>query len=105
MISDGRIERNSRSSLRRLMREMVERNILLVMIVVEGGKNDKERRRGSIVHMKEVTFENGKPKIKQFMEDYPFPYYIILEDMQNLPEVLGDALRQWFEMIAQLQQR
>ena len=38
------------------MREMVEQNILLVMIVVEGGKNDKERRRDSIVHMKEVTF-------------------------------------------------
>ena len=56
MISDGRIERDSRSSLRRLMREMVEQNILLVMIVVEGGKNDKERRRDSIVHMKEVTF-------------------------------------------------
>jgi midasin len=105
MISDGRIERDSRSSLRRLMREMVERNILLVMIVVEGNKNEKERRRDSIVHMKEVTFENGKPKVKQFMEDYPFPYYIILEDMQSLPEVLGDALRQWFEMIGQLQQR
>ncbi|KAI2503973.1 AAA-family ATPase [Fragilaria crotonensis] len=105
MISDGRIERDSRSSLRRLMREMVERNILLVMIVVEGDKNEKERRRDSIVHMKEVTFENGKPKVKQFMEDYPFPYYIILEDMQSLPEVLGDALRQWFEMISQLQQR
>ena len=56
MISDGRIERDSRSSLRRLMREMVEQNILLVMIVVKGGKNDKERRRDSIVHMKEVTF-------------------------------------------------
>lgn len=103
MISDGRIERDSRAGLRRLMREMVERNILLVMIVVEGNQIDKKKR-DSIVHMKEVSFENGKPKVKQFIEDYPFPYYIILDDMESLPEVLGDALRQWFEMIAQLQQ-
>jgi midasin len=104
MISDGRIERDSRAGLRRLMREMVERNILLVMIVVEGNADEQKRKRDSIVNMKEVTFENGKPKVKQFIEDYPFPYYIILDDMQSLPEVLGDALRQWFEMIAQLQQ-
>lgn len=103
LISDGRIERDSRTELRRLMREMVERNILLVMIVVEGKDSHAKNSKQSIVHMKEVTFENGKPNVKQFIEDYPFPYYIILQDMQTLPEVLGDALRQWFEMIAQLQ--
>ena len=99
MISDGRIERDSRSNLRRLMREMVEKNILLVMIIVEPGSQKKD----SIVKMKEVTFDKGKPVVKQFMEDYPFPYYLVLEDMHQLPEVLGDALRQWFEMISQLQ--
>eukprot|EP00548_Thalassiothrix_antarctica_P006811 CAMPEP_0194140696 /NCGR_PEP_ID=MMETSP0152-20130528/10216_1 /TAXON_ID=1049557 /ORGANISM="Thalassiothrix antarctica, Strain L6-D1" /LENGTH=1225 /DNA_ID=CAMNT_0038839047 /DNA_START=460 /DNA_END=4137 /DNA_ORIENTATION=+ len=112
LISDGRIERDSRSSLRRLMREMTEKNILLVMIVVESQKRSTvkegeekgyQKKRDSITTMKEVTFENGKPKVKQFIEDYPFPYYILLEDMQTLPEVLGNALRQWFEMIAQLQ--
>ena len=106
LISDGRIERDSRSDLRRLVREMMERNILLVMIVVEGtaGHQAGSKRMESIVHMKEVTFKNGRPQVKQFIEDYPFPYYIVLEDMQALPEVLGGALRQWFEMIARLQQ-
>jgi midasin len=101
IISDGRIERDSRANLRRLMREMVEKNILLVMIIVEPGSQKKD----SIVKMKEVTFEKGKPIVKQFIEDYPFPYYLVLEDMQQLPEVLGDALRQWFEMISQLQSK
>jgi midasin len=55
-----------------------------------------------MVNMNEVTFEKGKPVVKRFIEDYPFPYYIILEDMSTLPEVLGDALRQWFEMLAQV---
>ena len=99
MISDGRIERDSRSALRRLIREMAERNILLAMIIVEGGDSKKN----SIINMKEVTFENGKPKVKRFIEAYPFPYYIVLDDMRTLPEVLGDALRQWFEMLTRLQ--
>jgi midasin len=103
MISDGRIERDSRTELKRLIREMFERNILLAMIVVEGKSSSDGSRKDSLVNMKEVTFEKGKPVVKRFIEDYPFPYYIILEDMAALPEVLGDALRQWFEMLAQLQ--
>jgi len=101
LISDGRIERDNRSKLRRLVREMSERNILLVMIIVEGGTIKKKQ--DSIVNMKEVSFENGKPKVKHFIEDYPFPYYMILEDINSLPELLGDALRQWFELMAQNQ--
>eukprot|EP00563_Minutocellus_polymorphus_P011097 CAMPEP_0181061420 /NCGR_PEP_ID=MMETSP1070-20121207/22512_1 /TAXON_ID=265543 /ORGANISM="Minutocellus polymorphus, Strain NH13" /LENGTH=5087 /DNA_ID=CAMNT_0023141375 /DNA_START=277 /DNA_END=15540 /DNA_ORIENTATION=+ len=100
LISDGRIERDSRSKLRQLVREMTEKNILLVMIIVEGKKGEEMKKKDSIVHMKEVSFENGKPKMKHFIEDYPFPYYMVLEDMTSLPEVLGDALKQWFEIMA-----
>ncbi len=101
MISDGRIERDSRDELRRLVREMTERSILLVMIIVEGDRSGNTKMKDSIVNMKEVSFHNGKPKVKHFIDDYPFPYYMILQDMNTLPEVLGDALKQWFEMMAQ----
>ena len=74
------------------------------MIIVEPiDEKHKGRKNDRIVNMKEVSFEKGKPVVKRFIEDYPFPYYMILDDMQALPEVLGDALRQWFEMLAQLQ--
>jgi midasin (ATPase involved in ribosome maturation) len=99
LISDGRIERDSRSALKRLIREMVERNILLAMIIVEG----KGKTKDSILNMKEVSFEKGKPVVKRFIDDYPFPYYIVLDDVVSLPEVLGDALKQWFEMLTQMQ--
>ncbi|CAJ1949588.1 unnamed protein product [Cylindrotheca closterium] len=98
LISDGRIERDSRAALQRLIREMAERTILLAMIIVEGDIKKKD----SIVNMKEVTFEKGKPVVKRFIEEYPLPYYIVLDDMTTLPEVLGDALKQWFEILAQL---
>jgi midasin (ATPase involved in ribosome maturation) len=89
LISNGHIERDSRNTLQRLVREMVERNVLLVMIIVEGTKIGSTGKKDSIVQMKEV---NGKPKVKQFIEDYPFPYYMVLNNMQSLPEILGDAL-------------
>jgi len=106
MISDGRIERDSRLTLRKFMRDMMERNVLLAMIIVEPKDDDgKSKKTDSIVNMKEVSFEKGRPIVKRFIEDYPFPYYMILDDMQALPEVLGDALRQWFEMLAQMQEK
>jgi midasin (ATPase involved in ribosome maturation) len=100
IISDGRIERDSRERLRRIVREMTEKNILLVMLVVEGDDKGNMNQKDSIINMKEVSFENGKPKVKHFIDDYPFPYYMVLQDMHSLPEVLGDALKQWFEMMA-----
>ena len=104
MISDGRIERDSRSKLRRLIRQMSENNMLMVMIIVEGEENNSQNKSdGSILSMKEVSFVNGKPKIKHFIEDYPFPYYIVVGDLAALPEILGDCLRQWFEMLSQIQ--
>lgn len=103
MISDGRIERDGRERLRRVVREMTEKNILLVMIIVEGDDKGQIKMKDSIVNMKEVSFQNGKPKVKHFIDDYPFPYYMVLQDMHSLPEVLGDALKQWFEMMAQNQ--
>jgi midasin len=99
---DGRIERDSRDDLRQLVREMNECSILLIMIIVEGDNRKgsmKNKDKDSIVNMKEVSFVNGKPKVKYFIEDYPFPYYMVLQDMNTLPEVLGDALKQWFEMM------
>ena len=105
MISDGRIERDSRSKLRRLIRQMSEENMLMVMIIVEGdeGNDPAKKDKESILNMKEVSFVKGKPHIKHFIEDYPFPYYLVVNDLTSLPEILGDALRQWFEMMAQIQ--
>lgn len=104
MISDGRIERDSRIKLRRLIRQMAENNMLMVMIIVEGEENGiSSKGSESILNMKEVSFVNGKPTIKHFIEEYPFPYYLVVADLAALPEILGDCLRQWFEMLAQIQ--
>lgn len=39
------------------------------------------------------------PEIRSYMEEFPFPFYMILRDVNALPETLSDALRQWFELV------
>ncbi len=39
------------------------------------------------------------PVIASYLEVFPFPFYIILRDLQKMPHVLGQALRQWLEML------
>ena len=43
---------------------------------------------------------NKPPQIASYMDSFPFPFYVILRDINSLPSVLGDALRQWFELVS-----
>ena len=54
-----------------------------------------------IIEMQRVTYENGKPRLKHYLDDIPFDYYVTVRDITALPEVLGDSLRQWWESINQ----
>lgn len=58
----------------------------------------------SILDIRTPVFnENGKlVKFEQFMDDFPFPFYMILRDINTLPGVLSDALRQWFEIVGKI---
>ncbi len=53
----------------------------------------------SILTLKSVSYPGGKLKVGDYLESFPFPYYIILRDIKALPEIISDALRQWFELI------
>ena len=53
----------------------------------------------SILKTREASFVNGKLVVTSYLEKYPFPLYILLNDVEALPEVLADALRQWFELL------
>ena len=35
-----------------------------------------------------------------YLEDYPFPFYVVAPDARALPDVLADAVRQWVELAA-----
>jgi midasin len=33
---------------------------------------------------------------KKYMDTFPFPWYLVVRDVKELPVVLSTALRQWF---------
>ena len=39
------------------------------------------------------------PIIKSYMEQFPFPFYIVLKEIGSLPIIMIEALKQWFELV------
>ena len=99
IISDGVCE--DHDSIRRLVRQAQEERIMIVFVIVDALKGE------SIMDMTQATFEadaagDTKLKIKRYLDDFPFGYYLIVGDVRELPTVLATALRQWFAEVAAL---
>ncbi|XP_053447165.1 midasin isoform X2 [Nycticebus coucang] len=71
-------------------------NIFVIFVVL-----DNPNSRDSILDIKVPIFKGPgeMPEIRSYMEEFPFPFYVILRDVNMLPETLSDALRQWFELV------
>eukprot|EP00967_Tisochrysis_lutea_P141843 scaffold261167_cov16-Tisochrysis_lutea.AAC.1 len=39
----------------------------------------------SLLDMQTVSFVGGKPVFRKYMDDFPFPYYVLLRDIGALP--------------------
>ena len=75
-----------------------ELNLFLVFVVLDNPLN-----KDSILDIKVPIFRPGQlPEIRSYMEQFPFPFYIILRDINSLPAILSDALRQWFELVTSM---
>ncbi|KAI9787974.1 MAG: hypothetical protein M1835_002555 [Candelina submexicana] len=94
IISDGVCQ--DHDTIRRLVRQAQEERIMIVFVIV-----DALRKGESIMDMKEARFEpdeNGDTKLrmKRYLDGFPFSYYLVVKDVRELPNVLAQALRQWF---------
>jgi midasin len=36
------------------------------------------------------------------MENFPFPFYVVLKEINSLPTIITEALKQWFEMVSKI---
>lgn len=55
----------------------------------------------SILDMREAVYEpdatgETRLKLKRYLDEFPFPYYLVVANVRELPGVLAQALRQWF---------
>ena len=92
VIADGRI--NEKEEVKRLVRELSQRHGLLVAFIA------LDNQENSLLEMQSIQFEGGKPVFHQYLDSFPFPYYVLLREVDQLPQTLCDLLKQWFELTA-----
>lgn len=48
----------------------------------------------SLALFQEATFQGGDVKLSKYLDSFPFPYYVVLKNIEALPRTLADLLRQ-----------
>ena len=76
------------------IRRAQQQHILLCFVIVDPAASED-----SIIDLKSVSYPNGKLTISKWIDEFPFPFYLLLRDLETLPQVLSDALRQWIELL------
>lgn len=95
ILSDGRgIFNEGEQYVKQLVRRLRDQGVFCVFVVLDNPKN-----KDSIMDIIQPVFENEGVTMQRYMENFPFPFYVVLKDINQMPVVLGEALRQWFELV------
>jgi midasin len=103
IISDGICE--DHDTIRRLVRQAAEERIMIVFVIVDSANASGS----SILDLQRASYEpdgaDGEPKltVKRYLDGFPFPYYLIVRDVRDLPGVLATALKGWFAEVVDVQ--
>ena len=97
ILSDGLTPSAAHESIRRLLREALEEQIMIVFIIMD----DKGKKEGdSVLELKEAKFvkdgAESKVVIERYLDTFPFQYYLIVHNLEELPGALAGLLRTWF---------
>ncbi|KAJ1336600.1 hypothetical protein BSLG_007382 [Batrachochytrium salamandrivorans] len=99
VISDGICE--DHEYIRSLVRKATEERIMIVFIIL-----DNRTEKDSILNMTNVSYEmdfaTQRPilKMDRYMDTFPFDYYVVVRDIERLPEILAETLRQFFMFVS-----
>jgi len=89
---------SNREACREWVSAAAAKNQLIVFIIVDNSKPG-----ASVLERKSFQFnEAGAMQKVAYMDSFPFPYYIVLRNIATMPQALGDALRQWFELLQKI---
>ncbi|CAA2972808.1 midasin isoform X1 [Olea europaea subsp. europaea] len=95
IISDGRF--HQREHVKRCVRDVLSKKRMVAFILIDSPHEP-------IMDLKEVTFSHGEfskgnIKFSKYLDSFPFPFYVVLKNIEALPRTLADLLRQWFELM------
>ncbi|KAJ3364467.1 hypothetical protein HDU91_002560, partial [Kappamyces sp. JEL0680] len=100
VISDGICD--DHDYIRSRVRSALEDRVAMVFVVL-----DTRPEADSIVNMSNVSYDvdpaSGAPVLKmtKYMDTFPFDFYVVVKNVEKLPEILSDTLRQFFAFVAQ----
>jgi midasin len=95
IISDGICE--DHHYIRNRVHAAAEEQIAMVFIIL-----DTRPENDSITKMTNVSYECdpltnlSQLKLEEYMDTFPFDYYVLVRKVEDLPEILSDTLRQFF---------
>ncbi|KAF8388344.1 hypothetical protein HHK36_027010 [Tetracentron sinense] len=89
IIADGRVHEKN---LKRCVRDVLSRKRMVTFLLLDSPQE-------SIMDLMEVSTEDEGIKLTKYLDSFPFPYYIVLKNIEALPRTLADLLRQWFELM------
>ncbi|MCD9559779.1 hypothetical protein HAX54_018032 [Datura stramonium] len=89
IIADGWF--HEKENMKRYVRDLLSKKRMVAFLVVDSLQK-------SILDLEEASFQGGEVKL-QYLDSFPFPYYVVLKNIEALPRTLADLLRQWFELM------
>ncbi|GAA5965287.1 hypothetical protein JCM21900_005694 [Sporobolomyces salmonicolor] len=117
IISDGMCQDHDK--LRALLRQAAEQKVMFVFVVIDSLHRRTETststtheapaaaevNQNSILAMKSVSYATGASgrlelKMERYLDSFPFEYFVVLRDVEALPDVLSATLRQFFERVS-----
>jgi len=103
VISDG-IVPAKRSEARSLIRQSAERGRMCASVIIDPPAHLRtgEDAQPSIFKRRSIDFVGSRMVNTPYLDHYPCNFYTVLQDVDALPAILADALRQWYEMTLQL---
>jgi len=113
IISDGLCQNHEK--LRAALRRAQEQRVMMVFVIVDslhsnaalstaGLDSGTGATQNSILSMQQAAYKNvdGRMELQmqRYLDTFPFDYYVVLRDVEALPEVLSGTVKQFFERIS-----
>ncbi|CAL1712480.1 unnamed protein product [Somion occarium] len=112
IISDGICQDHDR--LRTILRKAEEQRVMVVFIILDslhtghsGNPMGEVSNQGqnSILSMNQVAYKEVEGRmdltVSRYLDTFPFEYYVVVRDVEALPDVLAGTLKQFFERISE----
>ena len=114
IISDGLCQNHEK--LRAALRRAQEQRVMMVFVIVDSLHSNAASStavldvsgmgapQNSILSMQQVAYKNvdGRMELQmqRYLDTFPFDYYVVLRDVEALPEVLSGTVKQFFERVS-----